>query len=190
MHTNAATGTASADHAEIEITTATKQQNVMHYANPLSPNHELQQTTNRNPYPPCGRQLQPKPAHTGHHRHLRIRSRHRLRHRNASIRLWILTTITKPMQITIEIPDHAAEAVVSTLQAIIAQLKPEEHICLGVNGLYWTASNQMAHCVDIYYGFFICEINGEKYPFFECGDPAQLPAFKTYPHKIVLKIKR
>ncbi len=94
------------------------------------------------------------------------------------------------MKITIDIPEDAIETVILTLKSIIAQLKFEEPICLCVNGLYWTETNQMAHCVDIYYGFFICEINGEKYPFFECGDPAQLPAFQTYPHKIVLKIKR
>jgi hypothetical protein len=93
------------------------------------------------------------------------------------------------MQITIEIPDQATEAVVSTLQSIIAQLNPEENICLGVNGLYWTSSNQMAHCVDIYFGFFICEIGEVRYPFFQCGEPAQLPAFPTYQHKIVEKIK-
>lgn len=94
------------------------------------------------------------------------------------------------MQITIEIPDEATEAIVSTLQSIIDQIKSEERILLGVNELYWTASNQMAQCLYVYYGFFICEIGGEKYPFFPCGDPAQLPAFPTYQHKIVLKIKR
>lgn len=93
------------------------------------------------------------------------------------------------MQITIEIPDHATEAVVSTLQSIIAQLKPEEHVCLGVNGLYWTSNVKIAVCVDIIDGLFICEIDDIQYPFFQCGEPAQLPKYQTYKHKIVEKIK-
>jgi hypothetical protein len=99
------------------------------------------------------------------------------------------------MKITIDIPDHATEAVIAALQDILDQITPTKleptpmlFYYLQVNGKYLTNDRREAHCTDIRRGFYICVIDGEEYAFWADGEPAYIPNHPTYRGKIVEKI--
>jgi len=105
------------------------------------------------------------------------------------------------MKITLEISDQHAEIIAAALLDIIDQMQPtrlepthrtetrQEFVILLVNGIYLTEDLKTARCIDIRNGgIFLCEIDGEKYPFWQNGEPVYLPTLPTYPTKIIEKI--